>query len=313
MRFLAVDDDPLFLQLLTLRMQALGYADLITVTSGAAALTLLQSAPNTVDCILSDVRMPEMDGITLCRNIRTLPAYATTPIVMITSMSDRSYIDEAFEAGATDYINKPLDRLELKARIGMVAQLWAKGQQRVDAPLSSYAVEPAHDFEDALVLPNVERLISHLAMENYLLTLGLKRMHSLRAFAVQVENARVFFSAGNPTAFVDMLGDVACAVLDSLKTEDVLFSYAGSGVFVCIARSDLGSESEDLGHSANRNLAAFEDLYHADGLPLPKLVFGATVRSSAFTLTRPTKLPEMAVAALMKDHYKAPKTRARMF
>ncbi len=111
MRFLAVDDDPLFLQLLTLRMQALGYTDLVTVSSGADALALLSTAPDSVDCILSDIRMPLMDGITLCRNIRALPGLAKTPIVMITSMSDRSYIDEAFEAGATDYITKPLDRL----------------------------------------------------------------------------------------------------------------------------------------------------------------------------------------------------------
>ncbi len=165
------------------------------------------------------------------------------------------------------------------------------------------------------MLPNVERLISHLAMENYLLTLGLKRMHALRAFAVQVDNARVFHATSHPTAFADMLGDVASAVLDSLKTEDVLFSYAGSGVFVCIARTDMQAEPEDLCQSANRNLTAFEDLYYADGLPLPKLHFGATVRSSAFTLTRPNKLPEMAVAAMMKDYYKVDKPRAksRMF
>ena len=46
MRFLAVDDDPLFLQLLTLRMQGLGYTDLVTVPSGAEALTLLKSPLN---------------------------------------------------------------------------------------------------------------------------------------------------------------------------------------------------------------------------------------------------------------------------
>ncbi len=314
MRFLAVDDDPLFLQLLTLRLQGLGYTDLVTVSSGAEALAFLSAAPDSVDCILSDIRMPLMDGITLCRNIRALPGLATTPIVMITSMSDRSYIDEAFDAGATDYITKPLDRLELKARIGMVVQLCAKGRQQA-GPVSSYSIEPMQDFDEPILLPNVERLISHLAMENYLLTLGLKRMHALRAFAVQVENARVFYSTSSPATFADMLGDVASAVLDSLKTDDVLFSYTGGGVFVCIARTDIHAEPEDLCQAATRNLTAFEDLYYADGLPLPKLHFGATVRSSAFTLTRPSKLPDMAVAAMMKDFYKIDKPRAksRMF
>lgn len=313
MRFLAVDDDPLFLQLLTLRLQGLGYVDVVTASAPAAALAYLTQGTDVVDCILLDVRMPEMDGITLCRKIRALATYTATPIVMVTSMSDRSYIDEAFDAGATDYITKPLDRLELKARIGMVAQLHAKSRPQSNAPaVSSYCIEMAPDFDDAVLLPNVERLISYLAMENYLLTLGVKGMHSLRAFAVHVDNARVFFSAGNQSVFADMLGDVASAVLESLKTEDVLFAYKGGGIFVCIARSDLQTDPEDLSHVVNRNLAGFEDLYRADGLPMPILHFGGVVRTSTFALTRPTKLPDMAISSLMKDTYKMIKPRAKI-
>jgi CheY-like chemotaxis protein len=304
MRFLAVDDDPLFLQVLAAQMDRLGYSDLQTASSGASAISMIQTRSAVFDCILLDVQMPEMDGISLCRKIRSLEKYSTTPIVMITSMSDRSYIDAAFDAGATDYITKPLDRLELKARIGMVAQLHkASRKQTISAtlPLSSYSIEPSHDFADAIVLPNVERMISYVAMTNYLLTLGLKRTHTLRAFAVQVENAYAFYPNGNHTTFIDMIGDVASAILESLKTEDTLFAYAGSGIFVCIVRSEMRWDMDDISLATNLTLSEFFTLYEAEELPRPFLHFGSLVRCSAFTLTRSSKLPEMAIAAMQSD------------
>lgn len=315
MRFLAVDDDPLFLQLLTAKLDRLGYSDLRTAPSGKNALLLMQDQTTTFDCILLDVQMPEMDGIALCRKIRSLEKYVATPIVMVTSMSDRTYIDAAFDAGATDYITKPLDRIELKARIGMVAQLHdALRKQAISAaaPLSSYSIEPEHDFTDAIALPNVERMTSFIAMTNYLLTLGLKRTYALRAFAVQVENAHAFYKDGNSAEFIDMIGDVASAILESLKTEDILFAYAGSGIFVCIVRSEMGSDMENISLSTNLALSEFTSLYEADRLPLPKLHFGSLVRSSAFTLTRSSKLPEMAISVMQSELYSSQEHRTKI-
>ncbi len=313
MRFLAVDDDPLFLQLLTAQMGRLGYSEIRTASSGKTALMLLQNLATTFDCILLDVQMPEMDGIALCRKIRSLKNYTTTPIVMVTSMSDRTYIDAAFDSGATDYITKPLDRIELKARLGMVSQLHdavRKQTTALVAPLSSYSIEPTHDFSDALVLPNVERMTSFVAMTNYLLTLGLKRTYALRAFAVQVENAHTFYKDSNPAVFVDMIGDVASAILESLKTEDILFAYAGAGTFVCIVRSEMRSDMENIVLTTNQAMSDFINLYEVDDLPLPKLHFGSLVRSSAFTLTRSSKLPEMAISAMQSELYRAHDQRA---
>lgn len=316
MRFLTVDDDPLFSQLLVTQMEALGFTDVVIAGSGSAALAILDDPATLFDCIVLDVRMPGMDGITLCRKIRSLAAYRATPIVMVTSMSDRSYIDSAFDAGATDYITKPLDRLELKARLGMVARLHEQTELNAAAVTaqssSPYDIEPAYEFSEPLVLPNVDRLISYVAMENYLLTLGLKRSHSLRAFAVQVENAYVFYATDNRTSFVNMIGDVASAVLEGLKTEDVLFAYAGSGTFVCVARGEMRLDAEDLALSANLALATFNDLYAAEQLPAPILHFGEVVRSSAFGLSRPSKLPELAISMLQGAIYKSNSIRPKL-
>jgi CheY-like chemotaxis protein len=75
------------------------------------------------DCFILDVQMPGMDGIELCRQIRAIEVYKDTPIIMNTAVADRDYIDAAFAAGATDYLTKPVDEVEVKARLGVIEQL----------------------------------------------------------------------------------------------------------------------------------------------------------------------------------------------
>ncbi|MEO8242460.1 MAG: response regulator [bacterium] len=315
MRFLAVDDEPLFLQLLETRMQGLGYPDLTKVKSGAEALTLL-GVDRGFDCLLLDIRMPEMDGITLCRKIRALDGYGATPIVMVTSMSDRSYIDDAFAAGATDYITKPLERIEIKARLGMIAQWDAQTKMlkasQMQSPLSSYEIEPNYNFEDPITLPNVDRLISYMAMENYLLTLGLKTTTTLRAFAVHIENARSFYAHPKRAAFVDMIGDVATVVLESLKADNVVFSYAGGGTFVCIVRGEMQEDIEDVEVATNLYMTGFEEFYADENLPNPIIHFGSVVKISGFSLSRPTRLPELAIAAVENAVFKSSRPRGKL-
>ena len=314
MQILVVDDEPLFLRLITTQLEGLGYRDVTTAESGRAALARIQSRAEPFDLILLDIRMPEMDGVTLCRNIRALPAYRETPIVMVTAMSDKSYIDDAFAAGALDYITKPLDRVELKARLGTVARLLA--QQRaaataaaVSASLSSYAVAPPFAFDDAIALPNIDRLLSETALENYLLTLGLGRMHGLRAFAIVVDNASQFFLTGTPGEFVDMIGDVATVVQDSLKAEDTLMAYTGGGVFVCILRGEHGYDAELLTATANFCMSEFEAIYTDAGLPLPAIRFGGLARLPSLSFGRPTRLLQMAKMQIGSNETNTPLKR----
>jgi PleD family two-component response regulator len=60
------------------------------------------------DLVLLDAVMPEMDGFSCCQHIRALPDRPQIPILMITFLADRESIDQAFQAGATDYITKPI-------------------------------------------------------------------------------------------------------------------------------------------------------------------------------------------------------------
>jgi CheY-like chemotaxis protein len=123
MKILAVDDDPDFLALFESTLTRLGYANVTFVTSGAEALELLSNTQVPFDCFILDIQMPEMNGIELCEEIRAIPEYEETPIVMNTILADRAHIDQAFAAGATDYLTKPIDEIEINTRLGVLHTL----------------------------------------------------------------------------------------------------------------------------------------------------------------------------------------------
>ncbi|MGS2778303.1 response regulator transcription factor [Robertmurraya sp. GLU-23] len=111
---LIVDDELMMLDLLSLYLTPVGYK-CIKMTSAKAAIQYLES--NQVDLILLDIMMPEMDGWEACKEIRK---YWSTPIIMLTAMSEKSDIVKGLKSGADDYISKPFDEDELTARIEAV-------------------------------------------------------------------------------------------------------------------------------------------------------------------------------------------------
>lgn len=123
MKILAVDDDPCLLDLLKAVLENSGYSDVLTCSSPTKALEMMKLDGADFDCLLLDIQMPEMDGIELCRRVRAIPGFEETPIIMITAMTEKSYIARAFMAGATDYIAKPFDVIEIGARIRVAGKL----------------------------------------------------------------------------------------------------------------------------------------------------------------------------------------------
>lgn len=111
---LLVDDETLMLDLLSLYLSPHGYT-CIKKESALEAIDYLTS--HSVDLILLDIMMPEMDGLEACREIRK---YWDTPIIMLTAMSEKADIVKGLNTGADDYISKPFDEDELLARIEAV-------------------------------------------------------------------------------------------------------------------------------------------------------------------------------------------------
>ena len=92
-----------------------------TATDGFQALQILRNLQP--DLILLDVMMPGMDGFEVCRRVRATPQLAEVPIIILTALDDRASLLHGLEAGADDFLSKPVDRYELQARVGTVVRL----------------------------------------------------------------------------------------------------------------------------------------------------------------------------------------------
>ncbi len=135
MSILVVDDLPDFRQLMQAVLEDAGYSDVITAGSTQEAFTILglddPSLPTTgVDLILLDINMPDTDGVEACQRIKSVSRLRDIPVIMVTGVAAEEKLEQAFSAGATDYILKPTNPAEMIARIGSALELKQEMERR---------------------------------------------------------------------------------------------------------------------------------------------------------------------------------------
>ena len=116
-KILAVDDSVSMRQMVEFTLKSAGH-EVVLAEDGTDALTLAKST--SVDLVLADVNMPQMDGITLIRELRGLNAYRFTPMLMLTTESAPEKKQEGKAAGATGWIVKPFNPDQLVQTIARV-------------------------------------------------------------------------------------------------------------------------------------------------------------------------------------------------
>jgi two-component system, sensor histidine kinase and response regulator len=111
---LAVDDEPANLELISRRLQSLGCA-VLRATNGEQALAIADR--DRPDLVLLDVMMPGIDGWETCRRLKANDHTAAIPVIFVTAADQTEDVVRGFEAGGVDYIAKPVEALELAARV----------------------------------------------------------------------------------------------------------------------------------------------------------------------------------------------------
>jgi len=111
---LTVDDSPSIRQMVRVVLSTAGY-EVHEAGDGREGLTVAKS--KQVNMIVTDLNMPNMDGLTFIRELRKLPAYSGTPIIFLTTESDDGMKQQAKAAGATGWITKPFKQEQLMAAV----------------------------------------------------------------------------------------------------------------------------------------------------------------------------------------------------
>lgn len=242
MKLLIADDDPIILDLLVEIFVAYGFDDIVLTSDGAEALRAVEESPQPFDYLLLDVQMPVLDGIALCRKVRTLPGYAKTPIIMITAMTDKAHVDAAFLAGATDYTTKPFDVRML------IAQVRRAEQPETVLPTTKKApVVVERTFSDATALKRqISGFVQEQALLNYARVMQGQGLYSVVALPITVHALRDLFSRLTPKDFEEALGDIAELIFESLIGTQAVVSYVGDGQFLCLCDAQRIMSEEAL-------------------------------------------------------------------
>lgn len=139
MSILIVDDNPVNIFVIEKILKQAGYEDLVSLNSAQELFEYIHfgkdsSRHNEIDLILLDIMMPEIDGLEVCRRLQKEEKFKDIPIIFVTALEDANKLAEALDIGAMDYITKPINKVELLARMRVALRLkselnWHKEQE----------------------------------------------------------------------------------------------------------------------------------------------------------------------------------------
>jgi phosphoserine phosphatase RsbU/P len=255
MRILVVDDSEDFRDLTEGALLSAGYDDIVTAASGWEALKTLDVGRTTdedaiVDLVLLDIIMPEMDGVEVCARIRNDPRYLDLPIIMVTALADMDSLANAFVAGATDYLTKPVNRIELVARVRSALRLKAELDRRLARErellgfLSSWGERRANIWIDEATSLFVGEIV-----EAYLIACGSAAEELVSVIALTLDHVDVH-QATAAAEQPPLLAQVARAVRRLAANVGIVAAAYKNGMIILVA-PELGADparklAEDL-------------------------------------------------------------------
>jgi two-component system, cell cycle response regulator len=233
MRILVAEDDAISRTLLERTLQRAGY-DVIAVDDGAKAIAELvkQDAPRLA---LLDWIMPEMDGVEVCREVRRRKEQAYTYLILLSSRESKEDIVAGLESGADDYLTKPFDVDELKARLRTGHRILELEDHLVEAR-ESMRFQATHDLLTSLWNRGViVELMSHEIMRS-------RRERSCAAVMMcDIDHFKNINDQYGHAVGDEVLREVARRLHNSVRSYDMVGRYGGEEFLVALNKCDPGS------------------------------------------------------------------------
>src|SRR4051812_47475076 len=256
---------------------------------------------NRVDMVLTDYKLPEFDGVQLVKQLRALPQCVDVPIVVITVVDDRRVRYEALEAGATDYLIKPLDEHETRARCANLLELRRHKivlsdqarvlQYQVDKSIAEIhereletlaKLAKAGEFRDKQTGNHLQRMARYSALIAHNLGLGNDTTHVMEVAAPMHDIGKI----GIADSILLKPGPLSPSEIDVMRTHprigyDILkgspSKYLSMGAIIA------------LGHHEKFDGTGYPNGLHAEDIPLVARVVAVADVFDALVSERPYK------------------------
>lgn len=288
-----MDDDLIARFLLYEALKISGFEDVALSASGIDALRKINLSENPFDCFLLDIQMDGLGGIALCEKIRAMPQYQEAPIIMVTAMHEKSFVDSAFAAGATDYVTKPFDMLELGTRVRIAEKISSKIKNitKKESEISSLKRLVEN------LTPNPPKRPVRIVAEGYkelkLFEICLQNtpyadLLHVALVACQILNFRQTEPHRDVARLEVLLGDVATAIYNTFAGRSIVTTYGGNGVFLSAFKDQPPSEDEKIFVQNNLNQISINNDIGYRGLT--QLQFGKPVWFNRVSAQDPIKL-----------------------
>lgn len=262
LRILVVDDEEDSRDLTEAALLSAGYVDVVTAPSGWEAFRMLDIGGTrndgpAVDVVLMDIVMPEIDGVEACARIRNDPHYADLPIIMVTSLDDMDSLTNAFVAGATDYVTKPIRRVELVARVRAALRLKQELDRRLEREreLLSF-VSQWGDRRATLLIDQSTGLFVGEAAEAYLTAdcCG-DAQEAFSIVALALDSFDAYRAANGEAAARGILTEVGRAMRRLTATIGIVAAAYRNGTIVLVAPEVEAAAARQLGETVRATVS----------------------------------------------------------
>ncbi len=260
--------------------------------SGEQALEMIDSL--NPDVILLDVMMPGLNGIETCEKIRQKEEFSLVPIIMVTSLDSPDFISEAMSSGATDYIVKPFNAVELQARVKAAINTKHLTDGLDDAESMLFAIARVVEAKDGTTADHCDRLAHLSVVLGKALNLEYDDLEALRRGGVLHDIGKI------------AIPDKILLKPGKLNDDewDIMRQHPAIGAYLCSALRTMRSTVDIVRcHHEKMNGSGYPEGLKGEEIPYLARIFQITDVFDALTSERPYKkpLPLDKVVEILED------------